>query len=529
MTRNYFILLTCLWIVCISGLLKSRCYHKHCQRNNLVLGSENNVVYRELGGYEKLLSRKTPGTDYVSLSHASAFIFQGIMYDNELKKIMLQVIQKHPMLMSYIFQDYNDKFYWKKINDNFESVIDKSVYFIDVSTMSEFTRNWQDIFNLGLNKAQFADDNAQWKLYNIICKDSQTSALVFIFNHGLDDQTSVNIIIKDILAYYTNPNLISSSKEFPLSIEEAVGPYKKFNIKTILWSMYQLYNSLKMPIMVPYRIKNLQTTNTSEYNYISNPNNRRTFSTFFSLSKIETTKTVAFCRQNNITFTNLLSALILILTSANIQDNTSNFEDIDLRFLLSVGLRSYGEYGKSDFTDETVACASGAIDYVISVPKEATTSGIMNEDAGISKKSRFIEEVLKLSEACKATGNLIIKDWQFVPESVRLFGIGMKVADILRVVELEAKNSASMGRGYSCGVSSMGVCDMGDDQRLKLLPSQGYYATSHARNGVLILLSCMTIDGSFCGCLQFTDPLINRNEAEKINARIVKYIQKIIE
>ena len=67
MTRNYFILLACLWIVCISGLLKSRCYHKHCQRSNLVLGSENNVVYRELGGYEKLLSRKTHGTDYVSL------------------------------------------------------------------------------------------------------------------------------------------------------------------------------------------------------------------------------------------------------------------------------------------------------------------------------------------------------------------------------------------------------------------------------------------------------------------------------
>ena len=153
----------------------------------------------------------------------------------------------------------------------------------------------------------------------------------------------------------------------------------------------------------------------------------------------------------------------------------------------------------------------------------------MNEDAGISKKSRFIEEVLKLSEACKATGNLIIKDWEFVPESVRLFGIGMKVADILRVVELEAKNSASMGRGYSCGVSSMGVCDMGDDQRLKLLPSQGYYATSHARNGVLVLLSCMTIDGSFCGCMQFTEPLVNKNEAEEINSKIVKYIQKIIE
>ncbi len=517
-------------IWCASALVKSSFCGQHSTRGNLVLRNEINGIFRELGGYEKLLSRKTPGTNYVSLSHVSAFILPGIIYESELKKIMLQVIKKHPMLRSYIFEESSDKFYWREINGSLESIIDSTVKVIKVSSMSDFTRKWQDMYNLGLNKAQFADDGAQWQLCNIIYnnKGSPMSAIVFIFNHGLDDQTSINIVMKDILAYYSNPNLVSNMKEFPLSIEEAVGPYKKFNIKTILWSLYQLCNSLRMPIMVPYRIKKLKTINPSEYKYISNPDNRRTFSTFFSLSKLQTNETLKFCRQNNITFTNLLCALILIITSANIQENASDYDDINLRFLLSVGLRQYSEASKRDFTDETVACASGAIDYVITVPKMATISGTMKDD-NFSTSSLFLEQVIKLSEACKAAGNKIIKDSQFVPESVRLFGIGMKVADILRVVELEAKNPESMGRGYSCGVSSMGICSMDDRKTLKLAPSQGYYATSHARNGVLILLSCMTIDGSFCGCIQFTDPLINKNEAEEINTKIVKYIQKIIE
>ena len=531
MKRVYSVLCSFIVLIwCSSAFLKSSFCGQQYTRCNLVLRGEINGVFRELGGYERLLSRKTPGTNYVSLSHVSVFILSGIIYESELKKIMLQVIKKHPMLRSYIFEESSDKFYWREINRNLESIIDSSIEVIEVSTMSEFTRKWQDLYNLGLNKAQFADDGAQWKLCNIIYnnKNSPMSAILFTFNHGLDDQTSVNIIMKDILAYYSNPNLVSNRKEFPLSIEEAVGSFKKFNIKTILWSMYQLCNSLRMPSMVPYRIRKLKTISASEFKDISNPDNRSTFSTFFSLSKLQTNETLNFCRQNKITFTNLLCALILIITSANIQENSSNYDDINLRFLLSVGLRQYGDAGGRDFTDETVACASGAIDYVITVPKMATISGTMKDD-NFSEKSLFLEQVIRLSEACKAAGNKIIKDWQFVPESVRLFGIGMKAADILRVVELEAKNPKSMGRGYSCGVSSMGVCNMDDGETLKLAPSQGYYATSHARNGVLILLSCMTIDGSFCGCMQFTEPLVNKNEAEEINSKIVKYIQKIIE
>ena len=39
----------------------------------------------------------------------------------------------------------------------------------------------------------------------------------------------------------------------------------------------------------------------------------------------------------------------------------------------------------------------------------------------------------------------------------RLFGLGMQYADILSIVEAEAKNPSTLGRGYTCGVSNVGV------------------------------------------------------------------------
>ena len=82
---------------------------------------------------------------------------------------------------------------------------------------------------------------------------------------------------------------------------------------------------------------------------------------------------------------------------------------------------------------------------------------------------------------------------------------------------------------------------------------QAYYGTSHARTGVLVQLSCMSIkaikaikgcgkdkgdetqdkdkdtgadadaDIGFCGCLQFTDPLIPPSLARDITRRYVGF------
>lgn len=66
---------------------------------------------------------------------------------------------------------------------------------------------------------------------------------------------------------------------------------------------------------------------------------------------------------------------------------------------------------------------------------------------------------------------------------------------------------------------------------------EAYFATSHARNGVLFQLSCMTVkdmvgDGSgtsgrLCGCLQFTDPITSAEEADYFVEKLLFILKNI--
>lgn len=219
---------------------------------------------------------------------------------------------------------------------------------------------------------------------------------------------------------------------------------------------------------------------------------------------------------------------MLLATSAYIQDNcpSYNLQDIRLRFLLSVGLRPYAsKYYKdlnnisNDFTNGTVACAAGAIDYI--VPISSKTTLYAQSWTGSDKE---IEDFFEIAKNSKFLANSIMC---FVPESVRLFGLGMDYIDILRVVEMESKNNKNMGRGFSCGVSNMGMVDFNRHKPGNIYVKGGYYGTSHTRNGVLCQLSCMTIEKSFHGCLQFTSPLTSNDEANIYTSRFENIIRSI--
>lgn len=263
------------------------------------------------------------------------------------------------------------------------------------------------------------------------------------------------------------------------------------------------------------------------------------------------------------TVTNALAAAVMTLTSAAMQsyfiDSPPSAPprlfhgpaDIKLRFLLSVSLRPFGKesqhgtssrndadsrgggvstIGSDDWTGGTVACAAGAVDYVIKVPEAVLPTAILES----SRSSKGDGEIGRLSSQQRAAfwelaqssqnnAQSIINKFNFVPESVRLFALGMKYVDMLPIVEQEAANPASLGRGFSCGVSNVGVVDiathalddLAHDSKQTIQVREVYYGNSHARNGVLCLLSCATINGRFCACLQFTDPLVTRAEAQR--------------
>ena len=185
-----------------------------------------------------------------------------------------------------------------------------------------------------------------------------------------------------------------------------------------------------------------------------------------------------------LSITNILSAAMLCVTNALLQDmnhhdddshsiddddgdhNDKMLEDLKLRFLLSVDLRPYGlssttsttstsppptspptstattttaikeEEEDNDFTRGTVACAAGAVDFIVPMTKRMsqlilpwarTTSSSTTSSSPSSScilSSEFKDEFWQLVTQTRDLSSLIIDEFDLVPESVRLFGLG---------------------------------------------------------------------------------------------------------
>ena len=95
---------------------------------------------------------------------------------------------------------------------------------------------------------------------------------------------------------------------------------------------------------------------------------------------------------------------------------------------LSVDLRPYGSQISmskggvftEDGTGGAVACAAGAVDYVIKVPEAASREEGQEDE----------EQVWQLAQRCGQQSTDYL-DFSWVPESVRLFGFGMRYAQVL--------------------------------------------------------------------------------------------------
>ena len=110
----------------------------------------------------------------------------------------------------------------------------------------------------------------------------------------------------------------------------------------------------------------------------------------------------------------------------------------------------------------------------------------------------------------------------------------MDYATILPLVENDA-SSDTLGRGYSCGVSNVGLVDFdsnsdGDSvSDGSVSVEEVYYGTSHSRNGVLCQLSVQTpaTTGMMCCTLQTPEPLVTINQAISVKEYFMNLIESI--
>ena len=210
----------------------------YCSDGAVVGGSAK--IARRLGGYERLLSRKVPEQEYLSLSHGSAIVLNGVVAHEELVNAVAVCMEKHPLLRSYISapgEAGNPKTggeeSWLYCKESTEELA-KSVVTSSVVQSHGFKESWTQTMQQALNDVRLPLQGPQWRVHNIIStkhtkninlgengndngnEDESTSAWVFELNHGADDQGSVHVMVSDLLEEITiarNMNKESKGKE----------------------------------------------------------------------------------------------------------------------------------------------------------------------------------------------------------------------------------------------------------------------------------------------------------------------------
>ena len=301
---------------------------------------------RVLGGYERLLSRLTPSTNRLSLSHASAVLLNDEVDHDALISSVSIVMAKHPMLRSFISRvggedgsSGNDDM-WMHCSKPLPELAGDVVTTVRLDESADFDQTWQSIMQESLNNAEFSPDGPLWRLTNIICSKSNSAAWVFCVNHGADDQGSINLLVNDLVRVYNalrngksgsevGAETIGSPIDFPPSMEDAMVQGAQFPLPSTLgWALFQMYNSLQLPAMLPKHISDGPKRNEPAF---FDPNNRETFCEFFELDAALVTSLRERCRKRGITVTSALSAAMLSVTSQYVITLTSRqFSEIGL-------------------------------------------------------------------------------------------------------------------------------------------------------------------------------------------------------
>ena len=165
---------------------------------------------RELGGYERLLGRRSPGTDALSLSHAAVFLLTGAVDDASVVAAAAVAMARHPMLRAGIRRDTTTSQEAWVLCDRPAQVLAREA----VQTRQDIVdldAAWKHEFNSALNGPSFAPDGPQWRLLNLAGAGGGASAWVFCVNHAADDQQSLNIVVAEMLAHITRSGSGSGS------------------------------------------------------------------------------------------------------------------------------------------------------------------------------------------------------------------------------------------------------------------------------------------------------------------------------
>ncbi|CAM9221399.1 unnamed protein product [Choristocarpus tenellus] len=514
---------------------------------------------RKLGSFEKMLTQTRDGRGpaeegvrTLMTPHAWVAVVKGNLSKNDIKRGVIAVLAHHPMLRSSIRTPEGPKEPVKNIlgevradgdplyfcETECESLSDLADMILTPETTvgeAHFERYWQDRLEFNLDNARFeVSRGPNWCLEVVRAEGSDRTALVCTMNHALEDQRSSNVMLDGILA--AAAGVRSNGKdgvamgigqvELPPSMETALVEGETFRAGTAGYMWSQATSALSQPRLLPDDLPSAEEREKGGDEGTYGVKSRKTFCEYTTVPEANVAAILQACRDHGVTMSAALSAACLMACS-DVAHTPESKQWHRYKFLMAVDLRRFGEgeWAGKDWTGGTVACAGGAIDYVVSVKAnsgQALIRGGRGDEAGGGREeARTL--FWKLAGRCKQATSDLVKGGT-AREAVAVFDWAMENMDIWASLDIESRNVKTLGRAYTVGVSNMGRYPY-DTQVGGLSLEAVHYATSHASCGSLYQVSCGTVAGSLCMTGQFAEPVVNREAAQDFMRSVVACLQ----
>jgi len=525
---------------------------------------------REVGSAEQLMLMRRDDGKMVS-THCFTAIVSGHINVDLLKGALRWAVLRHPMLRAtaheikeggnsnpFLRSGKDGRWMWHPSNLTAEELVGRALEVVDAD--GDFEGTWRSKLEDMLDSSSFDfESGPMWKL-TLLRGEGSINAMQFAFVHSLDDQSSGNDLVHQILSYmeaaesgqqWDDPD----SMAVPASIEEALLQGEIDLARFAKYALSQAEASGFPSIKLPSSMRSSERS--ARKNWGLQPSQPNTYqrrgevpsapasgdqklllekivdpeSEFSSQRRHNLISTCTLpaevveqlrqkCRMNNVTVSMAISAAALMAIS----DVSPDEHDIGYdyyRLLLGIDLRRMAEGG--DWTQGTTAYASGALDFVLQLlPKSGERFAAEAEDPERSSAIGGVPFWDMTRTAALNTRSWIEKG--HAAESTRLFDAGMKFLRMEKIITATANDPATLGRGYSVSVSNVGLYKHGPpNAKYGVRSLKGiYFAISTAGSGSMLSVSCATVSGELQLTAAGPSPIVSRLQLDRFTDSMKK-------
>ena len=326
---------------------------------------------------------------------------------------------------------------------------------------------------------------------NYSTKSKKKTIWVFCFNHGINDQKAINVLVAELLDYiysYPHPSKVMENQNhtgqvtkekkalsFPPSMEVALSTDITMT-KLFRWALPQIFSGpLKEASYVPSKLTQNYKDDPIKYKHYTDPNKRQSMIECLRLSKEETDALVSVCRSHDVTVTSALSAAMLSICSLFLQNGTveggkrEELKTQNMKVLLPVCSRKYGvPYGmtQQDSVDNALTEESTATTIETATVHDTSDSDLICSSLSSIAPDSSCNTSHYNSSFSSSVSSIVLRADSCVTSSKNHDSFSSSMSSMDRTDSCVASskgnnvffsNVSSIDRGDSCVASSKGI------------------------------------------------------------------------